>query len=79
LLAGTPTTALLHKTNIAKAFADIAAKATPADVLVVYFSGHGLAYGDAEKAQFYYLTKDIAATTSVTLKYAEISPSRLRS
>jgi len=49
------------KTNIAKAFADIAAKATPADVLVVYFSGHGLAYGDAEKAQFYYLTKDIGS------------------
>ncbi|MEO6037688.1 MAG: caspase family protein, partial [Saprospiraceae bacterium] len=47
------------KTNIQKAFTDLAAKATPDDILVVYFSGHGLAYGDAEKAQFYYLTKDI--------------------
>lgn len=49
------------KTNIAKAFDDVAAKAQPADVLVVYFSGHGQAYGDAEKAQFYYLTKDIGS------------------
>ena len=49
------------KTNIRKAFADIAAKAKPADVLVIYFSGHGLAYGEAEKAQFYYLTKDIGS------------------
>jgi hypothetical protein len=49
------------KTNIQKAFADIAAKAQPQDVLVVYFSGHGLAYGPAEKEQFYYLTKDIGS------------------
>ncbi len=49
------------KTNIAKAFDDVAAKAQPADVLVVYFSGHGQAYGDAEKAQFYYLTKDVSS------------------
>ncbi len=52
---------LSSKTNIAKTFAQIAAKATPADVLVVYFSGHGLAYGPAEKEQFYYLTKDIGS------------------
>ncbi len=49
------------KTNIAKTFDDVAAKAQPADVVVVYFSGHGQAYGDAEKAQFYYLTKDIGS------------------
>ena len=49
------------KANIRQAFADIAAKAMPSDVLVVYFSGHGLAYGAAEKEQFYYLTKDIGS------------------
>ncbi len=49
------------KTNIQKAFQDIAAKAKPEDVLLVYFSGHGLAYGPAEKEQFYYLTKDIGS------------------
>ena len=52
---------LSSKNNIRRAFARIAAKSSPADVLVVYFSGHGIAYGDAEKAQFYYLTKDIGS------------------
>ncbi|MBK6996059.1 MAG: caspase family protein [Lewinellaceae bacterium] len=50
-----------NKANIQKAFQGIAAKAKPEDVLLVYFSGHGLAYGPAEKEQFYYLTKDIGS------------------
>lgn len=49
------------KTTIKKAFADIAAKAQAQDVLVIYFSGHGVNYGTAENTQFYYLTKDIAS------------------
>lgn len=49
------------KTSIKKAFADIAAKAKAQDVLVVYFSGHGVNYGAADNSQFYYLTKDIAS------------------
>jgi WD40 repeat protein len=49
------------KTTIKKAFADIAAKAQAQDILVVYFSGHGVNYGAAESGQFYYLTKDIAS------------------
>jgi len=49
------------KTNIRLAFADIAAKAKPEDVVIVFFSGHGLAYGPAEKELFYYLTKDIGS------------------
>ena len=49
------------KINIQQAFKDIAAKAKPEDVVVVFFSGHGLAYGPAEKEQFYYLTKDIGS------------------
>ncbi|MEO6038838.1 MAG: caspase family protein, partial [Saprospiraceae bacterium] len=59
LLSTTAPTELSSKNNIRQAFVHIAEKSTPADVLVVYFSGHGIAYGDAEKAQFYYLTKDI--------------------
>ena len=47
------------KTNIKAAFQAIKDKAKAEDVLVVYFSGHGVTYGPAEKAQFYYLTKDI--------------------
>jgi hypothetical protein len=49
------------KANIAAAFKDFAALAKPSDVMVVYFSGHGLTYGSAEKSQFYYLTKDVAS------------------
>jgi len=49
------------KANIAAAFATFAAQARPTDILTVYFSGHGLTYGSAEKSQFYYLTKDIAS------------------
>ncbi len=52
---------IASKATIAKAFADIAAKAKAQDILIVYFSGHGVTYGTAEQAQFYYLTKDIAS------------------
>ena len=48
------------KANIEKAFKAFADQAKPADILLVYFSGHGITYGAAEKSQFYYLTKDIA-------------------
>ncbi|MEO6190755.1 MAG: caspase family protein, partial [Saprospiraceae bacterium] len=47
------------KKNIEKAFMDIANLATANDLLIVYFSGHGTTYGQAEKSQFYYLTTDI--------------------
>ncbi|MBK6996057.1 MAG: caspase family protein [Lewinellaceae bacterium] len=51
------------KANIQAAFEAYAKpeQAKPNDVLVLYFSGHGITYGEAEKAQFYYLTKDIAS------------------
>jgi WD40 repeat protein len=50
-----------NKSNIQKTFQTIAALAKPQDVLVLYFSGHGVTYGQAEKAEFFYLTKDIAS------------------
>lgn len=51
------------KANIKKAFEALAlpGKVQPTDVLLLYFSGHGITYGEAEKAQFYYLTKDITS------------------
>lgn len=51
------------KANIKAAFEAFAKpdQAQRTDVLVIYFSGHGITYGEAEKAQFYYLTKDIAS------------------
>lgn len=45
--------------NIERVFKEISQKVTSEDVLIVYLSGHGTTYGDAEKSQFYYLTKDI--------------------
>ncbi|MEZ5039806.1 MAG: caspase family protein [Saprospiraceae bacterium] len=50
-----------NKANIKKALQDIAQQAKPTDVMAVYFSGHGVTYGQAEKVQFYYLTKDIGS------------------
>ncbi len=52
--------AVSSKENIRRYFADIAQQARPEDVFILYLSGHGQAYGSSEKAQFYYLTKDIA-------------------
>lgn len=55
-------TTLSSKENIRAAFEAFAQKATPCDVLVVYFSGHGSTWAsDAIKKSFYYLTKDISS------------------
>lgn len=58
------------KANIEAAFLEFAKVATPCDVLVAYFSGHGANWGkNADKTNFYYLTKDI---TSAKLSDPEI-------
>ncbi len=50
-----------RKAEIRKALRAIAAKAGPDDILLVYFSGHGITYPPvSEEGQFYYLTTDIA-------------------
>ncbi|MBK8968435.1 MAG: caspase family protein [Saprospiraceae bacterium] len=49
------------KANIKAAFEHIQTLAKAEDVLVVYFSGHGISYGEADRALFYYLTMDIAS------------------
>ncbi len=50
-----------EKTNIEQIFAEIATKAKAQDILMVYFSGHGVNYGTAENTQFYYLTQDVSS------------------
>jgi len=53
---------LATKENIKKAFEDFGKKATPCDVLVSYFSGHGQTWGsDGVKQNFYYLTREISS------------------
>ncbi|MCO6479377.1 MAG: caspase family protein [Phaeodactylibacter sp.] len=49
------------KSNIKAAFDELKEQAKAEDILLVYLSGHGVTYGDAERAQFYYLTLDIAS------------------
>ncbi|MCB0583926.1 MAG: caspase family protein, partial [Phaeodactylibacter sp.] len=48
------------KANIQGAFEAIRQQARAEDVLMVYCSGHGITYGNADQAQFYYLTQEIA-------------------
>lgn len=50
-----------NKKNIQTVFESIAKKAKAEDILLVYLSGHGVTYGNAEKAQFYYLTHGISS------------------
>jgi hypothetical protein len=49
------------KTNIKTAFDKVKSRAKAEDILAVYFSGHGVSYGDADQALFYYLTMDIGS------------------
>ncbi len=53
----------MHPTraNIKAAFDEFKEQAKAEDILLVYLSGHGVTYGDADRAQFYYLTRDISS------------------
>ena len=48
------------KNNIQSVFSSIAKRAKAEDVVVVYFSGHGITLTKAEQSQFYYLTHAIS-------------------
>ncbi|MEM6377833.1 MAG: caspase family protein, partial [Bacteroidota bacterium] len=48
------------KENIRKTFLQVQEKAKAEDVVVVYFAGHGLTFGQNDKVQFYYLTQAFA-------------------
>lgn len=51
------------KQNIQRIFEKIKSKAKPEDIVMVYLSGHGVAYG-GEKGDFYYLTTEYSGTSS---------------
>lgn len=53
--------AYASKDNIAGVFSGLRQKARPEDIVLVYFSGHGVTYGPAEQAQFYYLTHGVVS------------------
>jgi len=72
-----------EKNSIKQVFTEIAAKALPNDILLIFFAGHGvmefLSAGQAgEKNQFYFLTADASnATISGALKNVGISTDEL--
>ncbi len=56
LLAADGSMTWAGKADIQKAFEDIAAKATPSDILLLFMAGHGVMTG--ENKQFYFLTAE---------------------
>lgn len=50
-----------NKHNIQNTLKSIQQKAKAEDILMVYFSGHGVTYGGAEQSQFHYLTQGIGS------------------
>lgn len=49
------------RTHIESVFKEIKAKAKAEDVVVVYFSGHGVSQSGQDQTQFYYLTQGVAS------------------
>lgn len=50
------------KANIAEGFKEVAQLATPCDLVIVYFSGHGSTWGiEGKRSSFYYLTTGISS------------------
>ena len=65
-----------EKNSIRQVFTEIAAKAQPNDILLIFFAGHGVM--ESEKNQFYFLTADASnATVSGALKNVGISTNEL--
>lgn len=55
---------LPEKNSIRKVLEDIGKKATANDILLIFFAGHGVATGEADKKQFYFLTADASSLSS---------------
>jgi uncharacterized caspase-like protein len=51
------------KANFRKAFAEVAKKAIPGDIVVIYLAGHGISYGQGTDTYFY-LTKEARSASS---------------
>lgn len=69
---------LPEKKAIQKLLEDIGKKTTANDVLLIFFAGHGVMAGEAEKKQFYFLTADASTLSSTdAVKEVGISTSEL--
>ncbi len=69
---------LPEKKAIQKLLEDIGKKATANDVLLIFFAGHGVMAGEADKKQFYFLTADASTLSSTdAVKEVGISTSEL--
>ncbi len=62
---------LPEKNSIRKTLEEIGKKAMANDILLIFFAGHGVMTGEADKKQFYFLTAD-ASTLSTTTAVAEV-------
>ena len=71
--SGKAGTILPTKENFRRTFAEIAAKAEPEDIVLVYLSGHGVSLDDTDT--YFYLTQEAASTSKEDLSknYAKIS------
>ena len=67
------------KINVIKVLEEIGKKSTASDILLFFFAGHGVASGDTEKKQFYFLTAEAslknpdASLEAVSISTAELS------
>ncbi|MBC7873480.1 MAG: caspase family protein [Ferruginibacter sp.] len=62
---------LPEKNSIKKVMEEIGKKATANDILLIFFAGHGVMTGEADKKQFYFLTAD-ASTLSTTAAVRDV-------
>ncbi|MEO6612118.1 MAG: caspase family protein [Chitinophagaceae bacterium] len=65
------TTAQVHyqlpeKNSIKKILEEIGKKAMANDILLIFFAGHGVMSGEADKKQFYFLTADASQSSSAS-------------
>ena len=56
---------LPEKNSIKKLLEEIGKKATANDILLIFFAGHGVMTGEADKKQFYFLTADASKASAV--------------
>ena len=69
---------LPEKKAIQTLLGEIGKKATANDVLLIFFAGHGVMAGEADKKQFYFLTADASTLSSTdAVKEVGISTSEL--
>ena len=57
---------LPEKNSIKKLLEEIGKKATANDILLIFFAGHGVMTGEADKKQFYFLTADASKAAAAS-------------